>query len=526
MKKNLLTVALLYNFFFSFSQASLVKDIVVGATNGINISTELFKYNNKILFKSFGGEVAVSDGTNSGTFGINLGSGIAEPDEFILNTITNEVYFAASGPSGQDIRARELWKTNGTVSGTSLVYDFTPMDGWNTNPSYLCEINGVIYCRADQISAAPEIGFSDGTPAGTGVIQTVFGNSSASPENLFAFNGNIYFSANGELWSSNGTQSGTALLRDINFGSPQSEPDDFIVFNNKLYFTADDTTHGRELWVTDGTANGTQLVVDVNNGPTDSNIQNLTVFGNKLYFSADSANVGNEMHYITTSGGLILYRDINPGSASSNPSNFKVFNGQLYFNADDGTNGTELWRADGSIFGIGLFKDINTAGSSSPGYFEAYNGNLYFTADDGSTGAELWMTDGTSNGTALVADINPGANSSEPRSLVEVDGELLFHADHGTNGRELWKYFDPALSVGDLNNRDFVKLTPNPTADSFKLNTNLEVNNLSIYDVQGKLTKQFKIGLREYNIEDLSPGLYFVKIKANNSEETLKLIKQ
>jgi ELWxxDGT repeat protein len=527
MKNNLLTTALLISFIFSFSQASLVKDIMVGSTNGINITTELFKYNDKILFKSFGGQLAVSDGTETGTFPIRIGAigNSSTPDEFTLNPATNEVLFSADGPSPPDNSARELWKTDGTLVGTSLVYDFTNANGWNSNPRYLCEMNGIIYCRTDLVSNPPQLGYSDGTFSGSGFINTGSPGSSAYPENLFAFNGNIFFTGWGDLWISDGTQQGTSFVKNINLSS-DSDPDDYVVFNNKLYFTADDGIHGRELWVTDGTANGTQLVVDVNNGPSDSNIQNLTVFSNKLYFSADSSNSGNEIHYITTSESLILYRDINPGSASSNPSNFKVFNGQLYFSADNGTNGIELWRADGSVFGIGLFKDINTTGSSSPIGFQQYNGNLYFSANDGTNGEELWMTDGTASGTVLIADINPGAAGSLPRSLVDVDGELLFHAVDVTNGRELWKYFDPALSVSDLDNQELLKLSPNPAKNSFTISNNLDVTDIAIYDVQGKLTKQFNNHLNEYIIEDLSPGLYFVKIKAENREETLKLMKQ
>jgi ELWxxDGT repeat protein len=222
---------------------------------------------------------------------------------------------------------------------------------------------------------------------------------------------------------------------------------------------------------------------------------------------------------------LILYKDINPGSASSNPSDFRVFNGRLYFNADNGSNGSELWRADGSIFGISLFKDINATGSSSPIGFQQYNGKLYFAADDGINGDELWVTDGTASGTVLAADINPGAAGSLPRSLVDVDGELLFHAVDVTNGRELWKYVDPALSAEDFELNNTVTLQPNPTQNFFSISTNLDIQDVLIYDVNGKIVKQFKGVLDQYNIEDLTTGLYFVNVITDNRRETLKLLK-
>jgi ELWxxDGT repeat protein len=41
------------------------------------------------------------------------------------------------------------------------------------------------------------------------------------------------------------------------------------VFNGALYFQAGDGTHGRELWRTDGTTAGTALVKDINPGAGD-----------------------------------------------------------------------------------------------------------------------------------------------------------------------------------------------------------------------------------------------------------------
>jgi hypothetical protein len=39
----------------------------------------------------------------------------------------------------------------------------------------------------------------------------------------------------------------------------------------------------------------------------------------------------------------------------------------------------------------------------------------------------------------LVEDIWPGAETSFPRSLTDVEGTLFFTADDGFHGVELWK---------------------------------------------------------------------------------------
>ncbi|WP_411894684.1 ELWxxDGT repeat protein [Winogradskyella sp. A2] len=528
MKKNLLFFAVFFSVVFGFAQVTLVRDIMSGAPNGININTELFKYNNKILFKSFAGELSYSDGTNSGTFWINIGIGRAEPEGFTLNSVTNEVYFSARGPGVNDTTVTELWKTDGTAVGTMLVHDFSPFTGWSSRPTDICDNSGIIFCNAYVNSTGNELCISDPINTSNNTISIDPTASGSNPEHLFAFNGNVYFSASGpagyrELYVSDGTYSGTGLLKNLNpvgFG----DPEEFVEFNNKLYFTAKNGSSGRELWVTDGTSAGTYMVADINPGG-HSNPSNFHAVGNRLYFSATNDSTGTELYYMLTNESVILYRDINPGTASSNPSGFTSYNGYTYFNADDGTNGQELWRTNGSIFGIGLFKDLNPNGSSSPVSFKKYNGNLYFSADDGTNGEELWITDGTSVGTVMIADINPGAGSSAPRFLVDVDGELLFHADDGSVGRELWKYVDPALSTDDVELSSEIKLLPNPSQDYFSISTQLNIEDVLVYDINGKLVKQF-YGLQDqYKIEDLSTGLYLVNVYSEDKKETLKLMK-
>ena len=53
-----------------------------------------------------------------------------------------------------------------------------------------------------------------------------------------------------ELWQSDGTAAGTALVKDINPGTYSPGPSYLTAVGGTLFFTAFDYDHGRELWRT------------------------------------------------------------------------------------------------------------------------------------------------------------------------------------------------------------------------------------------------------------------------------------
>ncbi|MBW8875054.1 MAG: S-layer homology domain-containing protein [Acidobacteria bacterium] len=249
-----------------------------------------------------------------------------------------------------------------------------------------------------------------------------------------------------ELWRTDGTAAGTALVKDICPGACWAMIHTFAVWNGVLYFGADDGVHGQELWKSDGTAAGTTLVADVNPG-LPSGFRNVLVAGGKLYLTADDGVHGVELWTTDgTAAGTVLVKDINPGPAGSLPRLWLDTGGRLLLNADDGVHGQEPWMSDGTAAGTTLLADVNPgAGSSSPPFSSAWEdaavlpgGRFVFQADDGSHGAELWISDGTPAGTALVQDVNPGPDASAPFNLLPFAGRVLFRACDATHGFELW----------------------------------------------------------------------------------------
>ena len=235
------------------------------------------------------------------------------------------------------------------------------------------------------------------------------------------------------------------LVKDINPGALGGMNDTITPAARLAYFVAFDPAHGRELWASDGTESGTRLVKDIRNGPGSglskfSSV--LTVAGHTLYFIATTPRQGRELWASTgTSGTTRLVFDIAPGKAGSDPAALTAFKGRLAFDADDGIHGRELWITDGRRRGTRLVSDIRpgSGGGLRASNVASLGGDLYFQANDGTSGAELWRSDGTPAGTSQVADINAGPRSSYPGPFGVLGPVLLFSADDGIHGIELWR---------------------------------------------------------------------------------------
>ena len=95
------------------------------------------------------------------------------------------------------------------------------------------------------------------------------GNRQCSPSLLTAYDGMVFFVANDnihgrELWKSDGTLTGTKVVKDITPGSSSTSFNCLFVLGNWLYFSAYTSAYGGELWKTDGTSNGTVSVTNQN----------------------------------------------------------------------------------------------------------------------------------------------------------------------------------------------------------------------------------------------------------------------
>ena len=374
---------------------------------------------------------------------INPDAGSSNPRSFTpFNGFT---YFAANdGSSGT-----ELWRTDGTSAGTTRVADIVP-GGGSSGPANFTIVGGALFFTAAN-GVLPGLWKTDGTT----VVNVDLGTSVLGVGGLQEFGGGLFFEANTvasgrELWKSDGTASGTALLKDIEPGGGGSTPSAFTEFNGGLYFAANTSVNGRELWKTDGTAIGTTMVKDIAAGGGTSNPFNFIVAhsglpgGDRLFFTAVTATTGAQL-YLTdgTDVGTILV----PGPAGSGfvATYLAVLNGQLY-SACALATGFGLCRSDGTQGGTGPVTPgtgpTNVAYITAAPALNQGSGFLLFqaTASQGSSsdGNELWRSDGTAAGTVRVMDINPGTASSFPMAFHAVGNKVVFQATTSATGSEIW----------------------------------------------------------------------------------------
>ncbi|MEZ6088087.1 MAG: hypothetical protein R3C05_08705 [Pirellulaceae bacterium] len=158
-----------------------------------------------------------------------------------------------------------------------------------------------------------------------------------------------------ELWKSDGSEAGTVMVKDIN---PFGDGVDGLIIDGvshidgTLYFSATDGVNGVELWKSDGTETGTVLVKDIFPGGDESFPSNLTIVGDELYFNADDGVHGHELWKSDgTEAGTELVKDLFPGNDDGDPEYLVNFNGTLYFSGRNGINGHELWKSDGTAAG-------------------------------------------------------------------------------------------------------------------------------------------------------------------------------
>jgi ELWxxDGT repeat protein len=358
-----------------------------------------------------------------------VGVGISPPSygSAYLTNVDGTLYFV--GTDGT--HGNQLWKSDGSAAGTVMLTDF---NNGGFGPTSLTDVRGMLYFAATDTptnlggpESLPaydgghgwELWKTDGTVAGTTMVAdinpeivnppgSVDGTNypdgsvtihSSSPQGLTNVGGSLDFLAtsapygemgNGpwDIWTLAGPADQPVDVANLPhayghdlFGEPTSA-------NGMLFFTNVDAQNETGLWRSDGTAGGTVELESFN-------------------------------------GGILNYN-----SAPHPQQVMADVVGTLFFQARvDPMGGTnfhdELWKSDGTMAGTVMVQDFGTAYSRLD-QFTNVNGLLYFEATsaiDGDT--QLWKSNGLAAGTVEVA-----GNLVSPSDTYQVQAFGFVAAPH------------------------------------------------------------------------------------------------
>jgi ELWxxDGT repeat protein len=242
----------------------------------------------------------ISDGTPAGTRLLaDIGPGPSSSAPQGLTVAGATLFFVADDGAGP-----ALWCSDGTSGGTRRIIgrnDGVEIEG---TANRFVAAGGLLFFAASDGVHGHELWRSDGTAGGTFMVRDIFPPDTdfaelGSTMGVTAVGGRVAFDAfdgvhGWELWSSDGTPSGTAMVRDIWPGPESSNPGLWMGFfpigGERFCFSASDAEHDRELWCSDGTADGTHLVADLLGYPYDMLLWDVKPSGGRFLFNFSPQN--------------------------------------------------------------------------------------------------------------------------------------------------------------------------------------------------------------------------------------------
>lgn len=358
------------------------------------------------------------------------------------------------------VSGRELWRTNGTAAGTSLLVDLSPgpagteFQGASSDP----EFAWFSVVRA----GIKELWRTDGTAAGT--IRVFDGSSLGAFAYVYApdprlVNGARLFRAGDTLWRTDGTIAGTWSL-GVAVGDP------IVVENGIAVYLG----VSGNLVVSDGsTASTLGVVPGVIQVAEDGRvlIMQRTVSGMSPLWTVTWVNGPGApsaafaawdilvvpipgRFVVTTSqnalfgwdglGAPELLRAFQPAPFSTTWAQARRVGDRVVMTGDDGVFGNEIWSTDGTLAGTRVL-DLAPGPASSDPYFRFEFGGRVVIWARTANGSEPWISDTSLNTATQLADASPGSADSGPYfpdTGIGGSRRLLFYMATSSHGPEPW----------------------------------------------------------------------------------------
>ncbi|UQB68417.1 T9SS type A sorting domain-containing protein [Epilithonimonas zeae] len=357
------------------------------------------------------------------------------------------LYFIA-----KDNNIRTIWRTDGTPENTKSVISFLDENSNDGDPKLLGALNGKILISKSSF-----------------------------------YNGSFY---NSNLYISDGTQSGTTLLK--NHSTPYFYPDVInnvgAEFKNKFYYTT-----STALYQTDGTPENTKNIYQAGN--------------NSDYFR-------NHNKILTCGENLFI------GSGSRYSSYYDGTYDKIY----------ALWKTNDNNQTELVHKVENQSGEDNfIKDLKCINNYVYFTKTNDN---KLWRTNGraTENVSLTINVSNEDAFNTDKNEflgdLFVDENKLLFTAVTKKSGLEYYQITSELpvyLNIKEADNsvqNIKILLYPNPASEFIKVKYNIDYNpeSYKIYNMAGNIVSSGKYTQENQTIDvsKINKGLYVIEIKSKD----------
>ncbi len=353
-----------------------------------------------------------------------------------------------------------------------------------------------------------------------------------------------------ELWQSDGTNAGTAIFKSFDFSEAHGFPVLFkhygqenfsgtdLLFNGTtFFFSAATEADGNELWKSDGTVSGTAMVKNIgpgqNSGIAESLSYQYTTAG--LFFAATNGNSGVELWKSDgTAEGTQLVKDIRPGAAPSNPQLMLLNNGKLYLGANDGQLAieTDLFVLDGNFtplpVALASFSVVKTGADVRVSWETLTEANTSHFGIERSSDALSFETLGTEWA---------AGNSNSPRTYSFTDRKIVFPPSGKlyyrlvTYDKDGSKQYSKIVTLTGTNSSWQAKLLHHAPGSEVTLQLEgLKAKaSIRISDLSGKVLLSRDYDARQWQInlpvQALAKGVYLVTVYHQGEVKTMRFVK-
>lgn len=346
----------------STNATSKIKDFNIYFSSSSNIISKVF--GNKLYFV-YQQKLYVSDGTANGTFQINnvnnIGNYIFENNGYVY-------FFGHSSGYG-----REIWKTDGTQIGTSIVMDINPgsNSGIVTGYEKMYRFNNKIFFLATDTNYNLALWSTDGTSTNSFYS---FG-SNYYLASFFDFDyenySELFFSFNGNLWKTDGTLAGT---NSVYSNIPTITK--LTYFKGNTYINTDSNIFYVNL----------QNQVNILSNPFSNTLQVIEPSDNGNYLALKEFNNDSSLLYfydgVSTLQTSIKYNNDNKFIENNNKLIFSGYQ-ESYYDYPTTYKNVELFSFQPANNISKIEKDLTYGMSGTPLFFTELNGEVFFLSRDG-----------------------------------------------------------------------------------------------------------------------------------------------